>query len=80
MDSGFKFAQLEMSKSCPHYPLHIVLTPSPPALEVILSVLLMGFSFELTDEEIVWNVGPISFPTMGPDSDKPELLLRMKSL
>ena len=49
-------------------------------LEVILSVLLMGFSFELTDEEIVWNLGPVSFPTMGPDSNKPELLLRMKSL
>ena len=69
-----------MVSTPPFYPLHIVLTPSPLVLEVILSVLLMGFSFELTDEEIVWNLGPVSFPTMGPDSDKPELLLRMKSL
>ncbi|KAM5541986.1 hypothetical protein V8D89_004296 [Ganoderma adspersum] len=49
-------------------------------MKVILSVLLMGFSFELTDEEIVWNVGPVSFPTMGLDSIESELLLRMKRL
>ncbi len=61
-------------------PLNPRLTLSPPALEVILSVLLVAFSFELTDEEIVWTVGAVSFPTMGLASTKPQMLLRAKSL
>ena len=78
---GFKFAQLEMSKLYRyHLPLNIVLKWSPLALEVILSVMLSTFSFELTDKEIAWNTGSISFPTMGLDSTKPELLLRVKCL
>ncbi|KAI1783840.1 cytochrome P450, partial [Ganoderma leucocontextum] len=49
-------------------------------MKVIVAVMLMAFSFDLTDTEITWKVGAISFPTMGLGSTKPELLLRMKRL
>ncbi len=48
--------------------------------EVVLSVLLAAFEFELTDKEITWNFGAVSFPTMGLDSEKPEMLLKVKAL
>ena len=46
----------------------------------MLSVLLAAFEFELTDKEIMWNTGAVSFPTMGLDSDKPEMLLKVRAL
>ncbi|TBU29266.1 cytochrome P450 [Dichomitus squalens] len=49
-------------------------------MKVVLSVLLMAFSFELTGKEITWNSGPVSYPTMGWKNMKPEMLLRMKAL
>ena len=48
--------------------------------EVILTMLLTSFSFELTDEAIVWNSAAVMYPTMGEDSTKPEMLLRVKAL
>ena len=47
--------------------------------EVVLSVLLSSFEFELTDKEITWNFGAVTFPTMGLDSKKPEMLLRVRA-
>ena len=43
-------------------------------------MLLTSFSFELTDERIVWNSAAVMYPTMGEDSTKPEMLLRVRAL
>lgn len=47
--------------------------------EVVLSILLSTFTFELTDKPIKWNVASVWFPTAG-DSDTldPELPLNVK--
>ncbi|EJF62016.1 cytochrome P450 [Dichomitus squalens LYAD-421 SS1] len=49
-------------------------------MKVVLAVLLSSFSFELTDKEITWNSSAVNYPTMGEDSTKPEMLLRVKAL
>ena len=43
-------------------------------------MLLTSFSFELTDEAIVWNSAAVMYPTMGEDSTKPEMLLKVRAL
>ena len=48
--------------------------------EVVLSVLLSSFEFELTEKEITWNFGAVTFPTMGLDSEKPEMQLKVRAL
>ena len=48
--------------------------------EVVLAVLLTSFSFELTDEPIVWNSSAVLYPTMGEESTKPEMLLKVNAL
>lgn len=48
-----------------------------PFAEVVVSVLVSAFSFELTDKPIVWNSSAVMYPTMG-ESPKPEMLLRVK--
>lgn len=48
--------------------------------EVILCILLTSFSFELTGEPIAWNASAVMYPTMGEESTKPELLLKVKRL
>ena len=50
------------------------------AVEVVLVVLLPRFSFELTDKPITWNSSAVNYPTMGEESSKPELLLRVRVL
>ena len=52
------------------------------ATEVVLSTFLTSFSFELSDSEtpIVWNSSSVNYPTMGEESKKPEMLLKMKVL
>ncbi|KAI1786411.1 cytochrome P450 [Ganoderma leucocontextum] len=78
---GFKFSQLEMSKH-----IAVVEVPRSPLLtaavvaEVILTVLLPAFSFELTDKPIFWNSSAVSYPTMNKDSTRPEMLLKVKAL
>lgn len=52
----------------------------PFVSEVVLAVLLPKFSFELTDKPIVWNSSAVNYPTMGEESTKPEMLLRVKAL
>ena len=51
-----------------------------PLIEVILCVLLTSFSFGLTDEAILWNTSVVTYPTMGEESTKPELSLKVKKL
>lgn len=81
-NSGYKFAELEMSECRP--PSRICentwYSDAHAHTEVFLSVLLSSFSFELTEKPIVWNVGPVMYPTVGEDSDRPELPLRVTLL
>ncbi|TBU31450.1 cytochrome P450 [Dichomitus squalens] len=49
-------------------------------MKVVLSVLLAAFEFELTDKEITWNSAGVSFPTMGLNSEKTEMLLKVKAV
>ena len=57
-----------------------MLTAYSLAVEVVLVVLLPRFSFELTDKPITWNSSAVNYPTMGEESSKPELLLRVRVL
>ena len=45
--------------------------------EVVLSVLLSKFTFEMSDKEILWNVGSVWYPTVGRESNVPELPLKV---
>ena len=45
--------------------------------EVVLSVLLSNFTFSLGDKQIEWNVGAVMYPTVGKESARPELPLRV---
>ncbi|KAI0713829.1 cytochrome P450 [Earliella scabrosa] len=49
-------------------------------MKVYLSVLLTRFAFELTDQTIAWNSSSINYPTMGEESTKPEMLLKVRML
>lgn len=42
--------------------------------------LIPAFSFELTDKPITWNSSTVNYPTMGEESTKPEMLLRVTAL
>ena len=48
--------------------------------EVVLAVLLTSFSFELTERPITWNTSAVIYPTMGLESTKPEMLLKVQPL
>ena len=48
--------------------------------EIILSLLLSSYSFELTGKPVMWNQSGIVYPTMGPESVQPELRLKIKTL
>ncbi len=81
---GFKFSQLEMSKHT-HPPSWTAPVQRQPLLiliaaEVLLTILLPAFSFELTDKPIIWNSSAVSYPTMDKDSTRPEMLLKVRAL
>ena len=46
----------------------------------MLAILLSTYSFELSDKPVAWNLSPVVYPTMGEDSPKPELRLKVKLL
>ncbi|KAH9850225.1 cytochrome P450 [Lenzites betulinus] len=46
-------------------------------MKIILLALLRKLKFELTDRPIVWNSAPVQYPTMGEDSNSPEMLLKV---
>ena len=75
MNSGFKFAQLELSKLVTGL-TGTGLTGSIFA-EVALSVLIANFNFELSDKEIVWNNAGVAYPSVGKESSKPEMPLKV---
>ncbi|KAI0806598.1 cytochrome P450 [Fomes fomentarius] len=49
-------------------------------LKVMLSVLLANFKFELTDKPIVWNNAGVAYPTIGKESKKPEMPLKLTAI
>ncbi|KAI0806656.1 cytochrome P450 [Fomes fomentarius] len=49
-------------------------------MKIVLAILLTNFSFELTDEPIVWNSLGVIYPTMGEQKTEPELLLKVRVL
>ena len=55
---------------------HVLRSTSAGAVaEVVLSLLVSNFVFELSDKPIAWNISGIRFPTVGVDGTKPELPL-----
>ncbi|OBZ67681.1 hypothetical protein A0H81_12357 [Grifola frondosa] len=46
-------------------------------MKVVLSLLLSRFAFSLSDKPIVWNLAPVRYPTVGKDSTKPEMWLKV---
>ena len=48
--------------------------------EVVLTVLLSTFKFELTDKRIYWNLAPFVYPSVVPYGSKPELPLKVTLL
>ena len=54
--------------------------PSAPLAEVVLAVLISNFTFELSDKEIVWNNAGVAYPSVGRESKKPELPLKVSPL
>ena len=48
--------------------------------EVVLAVLLPRFAFEVTDKPVAWNSSAVMYPTMGEESTKPELVLKVKTI
>ena len=72
--SGFKFSEMEMSKylfSCMRH------RDIDRHAEVVLSVLVSNFTFELSNKPIAWNVGGVMYPTAGKESARPELPLKV---
>lgn len=74
VDSGFKFSQIEMSKSalireCGFHSFR--------SAEAVLAVLIPVFTFELPKEPIVWNVAGVTYPTMGKEATKPQMKLKV---
>ncbi|PIL34530.1 cytochrome P450 [Ganoderma sinense ZZ0214-1] len=49
-------------------------------MKIVLATLLSIFAFELSDKEITWNSAAVMYPTMGEESMKSEMLLRVKAL
>ncbi|KAI0739058.1 cytochrome P450 [Daedaleopsis nitida] len=49
-------------------------------MKVILSTLLANFTFGLSDKPIFWNVSAITFPSVGKESEKPEMWLKVAKI
>ena len=48
-----------------------------PVTEVVLAILLRSFKFSLSDKEIYWNIASVNYPTVGRESTKPALYLKV---
>ena len=48
--------------------------------EVVLAVMLRSFVFSLSDKEVHWNFAGVNYPTVGKDSNKPAMYLRLQPL
>ncbi|EKM59115.1 uncharacterized protein PHACADRAFT_205293 [Phanerochaete carnosa HHB-10118-sp] len=47
-------------------------------MKVVLAVMLRSFKFLPGGKEVHWNLAPVSYPTAGKDSAKPELYLKLE--
>ena len=77
--SGFKFSQLEMSKS-ENTVLHLCGMLMRTYAEIVIAALLPSFSFELTDSPILWNTAAVTYPSMDKQGGKPEMRLKVTAL
>lgn len=59
--------------------LSCVLNRHTSPIEAVLCALIPVFSFAVT-KPIAWNVATVTYPTVGWDSDKPELPLLVTKL
>ena len=48
--------------------------------EVILADLLASFRFSPAAKDIYWNMESVSYPTIGKDSNKPSLPMKVEPL
>lgn len=48
--------------------------------EVVISEMLANFTFELSERPVVWNLAGISYPTVGMESTKQELWLKVRAV
>ncbi len=48
--------------------------------EIVLSVLLKSFRFSPSDKEIVWNLSLVKYPTVGRESDRPSMPMKVDLL
>ncbi|PCH40522.1 cytochrome P450 [Wolfiporia cocos MD-104 SS10] len=49
-------------------------------MKAILSVMLITFVFELTDKPIAWNISVVWYPTVGTESNIPEMPIKIRFL
>ncbi|PCH40527.1 cytochrome P450 [Wolfiporia cocos MD-104 SS10] len=49
-------------------------------MKVILSVMLTTFAFEPTDKPVAWNVSAVWYPTVGTESNIPEMPIKIRFL
>lgn len=80
MDSGFKFAELEMSARHSIYYIGIDYWWTQWFTEVVLSVLLSKFRFAPSEKEIVWEMTHISAPIEKGYPGKPKLSMKISTL
>ncbi|KAI8974185.1 cytochrome P450 [Trametes punicea] len=46
-------------------------------MKVVLSLLVSSFKFEMADKPIVWKTSAVTYPTVGEESTRPELYLKV---
>lgn len=61
-----------LTSMCWKRPNTIILT------EVVLAVMLRSFKFSLSDKDIYWNVGIVSYPTVGKVDTKGTMPLKLE--
>ncbi|KAI0668337.1 cytochrome P450 [Trametes maxima] len=49
-------------------------------MKVVLAMLIPAFKFELSDKTITWNVAGVVYPSVGKNSPKPEMPLKVTRL
>ncbi|KAI0373129.1 cytochrome P450 [Pilatotrama ljubarskyi] len=49
-------------------------------MKVVLAMLIPAFKFELSDKPIYWNAAGVAYPTVGAESNKSEMPLRVTRL
>ena len=79
---GFKFSQLEMSTSPCVFFSHPYVRPDLYSVfsEVVLVTLLSKFKFAPSNRDVYWNLAGIQYPTVGQDSLRPELPMKVEFL